>query len=1240
MQRGTARRSGVSDLQPDDLLDDRELAAVEDDRLAHEGIVDQLAALARTVPTPSNIALYGPWGSGKSGIANLLEGKIDGRDGVRFVRFDAFKYADVPLRRNFISAIASGLKNKQSKYHSDLYSGRTKTEIKVPPTTVLKLLGFFAVLLLGLAAILAVAVAGVAYVQSRLGANTDFGVEFMSLSKQVVLAGLVPAALLAALIALASKTFTVDRSLARPESDEQFEGIFRDLVIDAGVTRLVVFVDELDRCSASEVVTTLDTIRTFLGIEGCVFIVAADQNVLEEALTRAAKQESPADDTNPYYSTGSAYLDKVFQYQLSLPPLLSQSVSRYAASLVENRGGVWAEINRDYVLSVLIPTHVTSPRRVKHLLNTYALTYRLAQGRHKSGLMAEDPCANAAAIARLVCLRVEFPLFARHLEVDANLPSLVLQLMQDETAELPAGTSDRAFELAKSYALDNAAPSTILLEDELESDGAAEDRAAQVSKAHNKQLLNYLSRTRQVRGPSRDLVYMQSTGTVFGLDGELALAVERAAEDVDVETLRRRVLGIDALAWEGVLQVLTNQIRTGTGVTGPNAARSFLLLTQAEPDLPVSSVADTVSEAICVLQNDTGDILDEDTVASAWALTKVGSEAGAFELRRRVIAASTVRDIAPPDFLFEDSTLALDAAPAAMASYLSSRVVSPDGLATIARLFRLSDDDLVKVMTATSARISGLARDAAQAHDDWTTAHEASPTTAPAAGTRASAAAVATEEESEPEPFGPRVVLDALANAAGERETPIQHLVIGLLLDVETADSRNAAVRLLGRTEPVTDLDLASSILQACKRRVLGDWVNWLKHIAPEAIGESHSESIALLVAKAWEAKGDLTATRSALDALTPLISSLPHGRQPSLTADILDSVGKWVSSTEEATERRDMLQRARSFADARVVDYDRISTSVARSLQDTLAESLSRIDADDDLYRYMVEDGTAAVRACAGELLDSEVRGLLSEAAASPWLDDLGHVVVALELAMAVGRSRIGFSDLPTAPVMAEITANYEESAVHAATLWFELSLPGPDDFAAVYEPLRRARQHTSELANAARNVQKAWTAEQHRTLLDRYLAAADADVPDDAVLDVLGLAWADESQVADLLVGRFSAATNNTQRQWVVTLWKKARIEGDSMRRRLVETIIYGLLDLKIASGNVRAAELALNALASVGNPLPSRVKMVLGDRVRSAVAGTSSLENRALSVLPALGYSTAKGFLGKPKSVRYDA
>ena len=46
-----------------ELIEARELTDWDaDDAFSHQDIASQLAELAVTVPTPANIALYGPWG--------------------------------------------------------------------------------------------------------------------------------------------------------------------------------------------------------------------------------------------------------------------------------------------------------------------------------------------------------------------------------------------------------------------------------------------------------------------------------------------------------------------------------------------------------------------------------------------------------------------------------------------------------------------------------------------------------------------------------------------------------------------------------------------------------------------------------------------------------------------------------------------------------------------------------------------------------------------------------------------------------------------------------------------------------------------------------------------------------------------------------------------------------------------------------------------------------------------------
>jgi hypothetical protein len=122
------------------------------------------------------------------------------------------------------------------------------------------------------------------------------------------------------------------------------------------------------------VVTTLKDLKTFLDEAHCVFVVAADREVLERAL-RSVEQATPIRRDEPYYSTPGAFLDKIFQYQIALPPLRGGALTRYARSLVLDKKGLWADLRGDKastalldrVIYSLIPAHVRSPRRVKIL---------------------------------------------------------------------------------------------------------------------------------------------------------------------------------------------------------------------------------------------------------------------------------------------------------------------------------------------------------------------------------------------------------------------------------------------------------------------------------------------------------------------------------------------------------------------------------------------------------------------------------------------------------------------------------------------------------------------------------------------------------------------------------------------------------------------------------------------------------------------------------------------------------
>jgi hypothetical protein len=81
--------------------------------------------------------------------------------------------------------------------------------------------------------------------------------------------------------------------------------------------RIVFFIDNLDRCSPENAIQLLESIRNFLTVPDCIWLLAVDSDVVASYITK--KYEDTSVD-------GYSYLDKVApeQYHLSLSPTLDR----------------------------------------------------------------------------------------------------------------------------------------------------------------------------------------------------------------------------------------------------------------------------------------------------------------------------------------------------------------------------------------------------------------------------------------------------------------------------------------------------------------------------------------------------------------------------------------------------------------------------------------------------------------------------------------------------------------------------------------------------------------------------------------------------------------------------------------------------------------------------------------------------------------------------------------------------
>ena len=110
---------------------------------------------------------------------------------------------------------------------------------------------------------------------------------------------------------------------------------------------LVIFIDDLDRCPKGRILKVLETIKLFMDKEGCVFVIGAANEIIENALKETYGEDS------------SKFMDKIVQVTFNLPQVTAVDFESY----VEN---IRPEIKKDIAphLSLITPVMQNNPRRL------------------------------------------------------------------------------------------------------------------------------------------------------------------------------------------------------------------------------------------------------------------------------------------------------------------------------------------------------------------------------------------------------------------------------------------------------------------------------------------------------------------------------------------------------------------------------------------------------------------------------------------------------------------------------------------------------------------------------------------------------------------------------------------------------------------------------------------------------------------------------------------------------------
>lgn len=110
---------------------------------------------------------------------------------------------------------------------------------------------------------------------------------------------------------------------------KSFQEDFAKLLKETKIERLVVFIDELDRCNPDTILETFEAIRLFLFAQGTSFIIGAD----ERQVMYAVRKKYPNVEGNKL-DIGKEYLEKIIQYPVKIPQLGTEEVRFYITCLL------------------------------------------------------------------------------------------------------------------------------------------------------------------------------------------------------------------------------------------------------------------------------------------------------------------------------------------------------------------------------------------------------------------------------------------------------------------------------------------------------------------------------------------------------------------------------------------------------------------------------------------------------------------------------------------------------------------------------------------------------------------------------------------------------------------------------------------------------------------------------------------------------------------------------------------
>lgn len=310
--------------------DDSPLRSKEDDMLGFRDFAD---GIIRTIEdlsennTPFTMAVFGPWGSGKTSLMKILDDMLS--EDYKTIFFNSWEYGNE--KKPWIPFMVSAVDELFDK--------------EMDRTELVKNIFMFSTDV-------------VLQTYSQLDVTADSILDIFRGSKKTT---------------PFKKWSDQDTNVVveRVTKIRKFKKAIEKRTQELPNRKLIIFIDDLDRIPEN-LIDFINSLKIFFDIKGCIFILSCDYNIL----TGELKRKYP-----PYICED--YFEKIVQTEFYIPGINEQAIGSYLRFLTE-----WDDTEIEKATQLVIHSIGGNPRKIKRAVNATVLIRNVFE-RKLEGILQE-----------------------------------------------------------------------------------------------------------------------------------------------------------------------------------------------------------------------------------------------------------------------------------------------------------------------------------------------------------------------------------------------------------------------------------------------------------------------------------------------------------------------------------------------------------------------------------------------------------------------------------------------------------------------------------------------------------------------------------------------------------------------------------------------------------------------------------------------------------------------------------